>query len=93
VLIGGVDGFVASYALADGKPLRRWRAGAPLVGLVELAEAGLWVAVTRWGAWALDADWNVKAFQPLAAVSVCRTGPRQVTIALTDGSLITLEAG
>jgi hypothetical protein len=60
---------------------------------VELAEAGLWVAVTRQGVWALDPAWQVKAFQPLAAVSVCRTGLGQVTIALADGSLITLEAG
>lgn len=93
VLIGGVDGFVAAYALADGKPLRRWRAGAPLVGLVALSEAGLWAAVTRQGVWALDADWNVKAYRPLAAVSVVRTGPCQVTIALADGSLTTLKIG
>jgi hypothetical protein len=91
VIIGGVDGFVASFALPDGKPLRRWWAGAPVVGLTQLSDAGDWVAVTRQGVWALDANWNVMAFSPLAAVSMCRTSGRQVTIACLDGSLVSLK--
>jgi hypothetical protein len=91
VIIGGVDGFVASFALPDGKPIRRWLAGAPVVGLADLSEAGAWVAVTRQGVWALDADWNVKAFVPLEAVAMCQSGGRQVTIACQDGSLVTLK--
>ena len=90
-MIGGVDGFVASCALSDGKPLRRWWAGAPVVGLTQLSDAGDWVAVTRPGVWALDANWNVIAFSPLAAVSMCRTSGRQVTIACLDGSLVSLK--
>ena len=91
VIIGGVDGFVASFAVPDGKPLHRCWAGAPVVGLADLSEAGAWVAVTRQGVWALDADWNVKAFVPLEAVAMCQSGARQVTIACQDGSLVTLK--
>ena len=77
--------------MPDGKPLHRCWAGAPVVGLADLSEAGAWVAVTRQGVWALDADWNVKAFVPLEAVAMCQSGARQVTIACQDGSLVTLK--
>ena len=90
VIIGGVDGFVASFALPDGKPLHRWRVGAPIVGLADLVEASVWVVVTRQGISALDADWNVKASFPIDAVSMCKTSGKQVTVACQNGSLVAL---
>jgi hypothetical protein len=91
VLIGGVDGFVASFNLSDGQPLRRWWAGAPVVGLAQLSEAGVWAAVTRQGIYALEADWTVKAFVPVEAVAMCQSSGRQVTVACQDGSLVTFK--
>ncbi len=90
VIIGGVDGFVASFALPDGKPLHRWRAGAPIVGLADLVDVSVWVVVTRQGVSALDADWNVKASFPMDAVSMCKTSGKQVTVACQNGSLVAL---
>jgi hypothetical protein len=91
VMVGGVDGFVASFALPDGTPLRRWWAGAPVVGLAHLAQASTWLAATRQGVWALDPDWNVKAFFPVKAVALCQTSDLQVTVACQDGSLVSLQ--
>jgi hypothetical protein len=93
VIVGGVDGFVAAFNLADGRPLRRWWAGAPIVGLASSSPGNqLWTVVTQRGVWALDADWHVQAFYPLEAVSMCQTGERGVTIACKDGSLVRLVA-
>jgi hypothetical protein len=91
VVIGGMDGFVASFGMADGRPLRKWWAGAPVVGLAQLDEAGGWVVATRQGVWALDGDWKVKAFRPLAVVRMCKSGAGQVTLACQDGRLVSLS--
>ncbi len=92
VVIGGVDGFVAAFNLADGRPLRRWWAGAPIVGLASSSpENQFWTVVTEQGVWALDADWRPQAFYPLEAARMCISGERSVTIACKDGSLVSLK--
>lgn len=91
VRVGGVDGFVSAFNLADGKPLRAWQAGAPVVGLLELPGAGLWIAATRRGLWALARDWQVRAFIPAQVMKICPAGARGITAALQDGSLASFQ--
>ncbi len=91
VIVGGVDGFMATYALVDGKPLRRWWAGAPIVGLAALAGNDLFAVVTGQGVWALDKNWSPQAFFPLEALRMCKLSEQRITVACKDGSLLVLE--
>ncbi|MGQ9555164.1 MAG: hypothetical protein ACUVWR_13760 [Anaerolineae bacterium] len=93
VLIGGADGFVASFARADGRPLRRLRTGAPVVGLCSWADQGLLVAATRQGVLALDKDWHVCGFYPLAIRRLSHWGDGKALLLRDDGVLqmLTLE--
>ncbi len=56
-LTGGADGFVAAISLSDGRILRRWHAGAPVVGLAPGKNGDLTIA-TRAGVQSLDAAWH-----------------------------------
>lgn len=56
-ITGGADGFVAALSLTDGRVLRHWHAGAPVVGLATGRHGELIVA-TRTGVHWLDARWH-----------------------------------
>ena len=92
VVIGGVDGFVAAFNLADGSPLHKWWAGAPVVGLASFSPGSqLWAVVTQQGVWAMDAAWRPQAFYPLEAARMCQAGEQGVVVACQDGSLVKLK--
>jgi hypothetical protein len=59
-LTGGADGFVTAVDLADGRIIRSWHAGAPVVGVAQLASGELVVA-TRTGVQSLDAAWQPRS--------------------------------
>ncbi|MBP9912691.1 MAG: hypothetical protein KBF26_04715 [Opitutaceae bacterium] len=56
-LTGGADGFVTAISLTDGRVLRSYHAGAPVLGVAP-ARSGEWFVATRAGVQTLDADWQ-----------------------------------
>jgi hypothetical protein len=59
-LTGGADGFVTAVDLADGRVLRSWHAGAPVVGLAK-SDAGDLLVATRTGVHSLDSGWRPRS--------------------------------
>ncbi|MCZ7545632.1 MAG: hypothetical protein M5R40_19875 [Anaerolineae bacterium] len=92
IICGGYDGFVAAFAQADGRPLRRRRVGAPVVGLAGLLGGALAVA-TRQGVLVLDADWAERGAYPVDARAMQLLGQDTIVIARADGRLEALRAG
>jgi hypothetical protein len=99
IIIGGVDGFIAAFRLADGKPLRRWWAKAPVVGLAILAGdescliPGRLIVATQQGVWRLDENWQPKAYYPLESGKIRKLDERSVLVACKDGTLKKLVIG
>jgi hypothetical protein len=60
VIVGGADGFVTAYALADGRWLRSHLAHGPVVSVTPSAAGGLIVA-THTGLEVLDSGWQPRA--------------------------------
>ena len=60
-LTAGADGFVTAVDLANGRVIRNWHAGAPVVGVAQSASGELIVA-TRTGVQTLDAAWQPRHF-------------------------------
>ena len=56
-LTAGADGFVTAVDLADGRVVRSWHAGAPVVGIAQ-TPAGELIVATRAGVQSLDAAWQ-----------------------------------
>ncbi len=85
-LTAGVDGFVTAVDLADGRVIRSWHAGAPVVG-VSQTPAGELVVATRTGVQLLSARWEPG---PTVARAVRRLLPlagSRLLIARDDHSL------
>ncbi len=59
-LTGGADGFVTAVDLADGRVIRSWHAGAPVVGVAQTPAGDLIVATHR-GVQSLDAAWQPRS--------------------------------
>ena len=72
-LTGGADGFVAALDLEDGRLLRRFQAGAPVIGLAPAAAAESLVVCTRAGVQSLDAEWKVRGSlaRPMRRMLAC----------------------
>jgi hypothetical protein len=70
-LTAGADGFVTAVDLANGRVIRSWHAGAPVVGVTQ-APGGDLVVATRTGVQSLDAAWQPRGAQ---AVGVRRILP------------------
>jgi hypothetical protein len=87
IITGGGDGFIAAFAQADGRPRRRLRVSAPVVGLVPLPAAGILAVATRQGVLALDADWRVVGSWPVAARRICLMGADTILVARDDHAL------
>lgn len=89
-LTGGADGFVAALHLADGRVLRHWHAGAPVVGLAT-GRGGELIVATRTGVHWLDARWHPRgsvARPVLRALSLDRS---RVLITRDDHTLELLQ--
>jgi hypothetical protein len=70
-LTAGADGFVTAVDLANGRVIRSWHAGAPVVGVTQAPNGDLVVA-TRTGVQSLDATWQPRGAR---AVGVRRLLP------------------
>ncbi len=60
-LTGGADGFVTALDLESGRVLRRFQAGAPVVGLAQFGASEDLIVATRAGVQSLDPSWKVRA--------------------------------
>jgi len=90
-LIGGADGFVIAVDLADGRILRQWHAGAPVVGIAPDAAGGLTVA-TRTGVRSLDAAWRPTGGLTRGLRRMLALGDGRVVITRDDQTLELLTA-
>lgn len=86
VVVGGYGGFVAAFTLADGQPLRRVYAGAPVVAL-SLLDDDMLVVATRKGVLLLDASWALLGFYPASAA------PRRMVGLDGDAVVVAREDG
>ncbi|MEI7552861.1 MAG: hypothetical protein WCL24_11080 [Verrucomicrobiota bacterium] len=87
---GGVDGFVIALDLADGRVLRHWHAGAPVVGLAPDPAGGLTVA-TRTGLRSLDAAWRPTHTVDRAVRHLLPLGQGRVLVSHDDHTLELLQ--
>ena len=62
-LTAGADGFVTAVDLADGRVVRSWHAGAPVVGIAQ-TPAGELIVATRAGVQSLDSAWQPRHSMP-----------------------------
>jgi hypothetical protein len=88
VVVGGGDGFVASFSLAGGAPLRRRLIGAPVTGLAAGSGGGLLVG-SRDRLIRLDRDWREAEAWRIPCESLCALGGGAVA-AGPDGRLTML---
>jgi hypothetical protein len=88
-LTAGADGFVTAVALADGRVIRAYHAGDPVVGVSQSASGELLVA-TRTGVQVLDAAWQLRS---RLARPLCRALPTATGFLITreDHTLELLE--
>jgi hypothetical protein len=91
VIVGGAGGFVAAFGQLDGRPSRRVQTGAPVVGLAFWPGAELLAVATQERVLALDRDWKVQGFYPVAARRMCSLGTGKVLVAREDGTLEVLS--
>ncbi len=59
---GGAEGFVTAFDLEDGRMIRRFQAGSPVVGLMQPAPTEDLVVATRNGVQLLDAAWRSRSW-------------------------------
>ncbi|HVU14912.1 MAG TPA: hypothetical protein VHD90_26740 [Phototrophicaceae bacterium] len=90
VIVGGADGFIAAFAQADGRPLRKLCFGAPITGLAALAGDRLAMA-TRRGLFLLDADWQTERVYAHPVARLLRLSDDRLMAAREDGILDVLE--
>jgi hypothetical protein len=93
VVTGGADGFVASFAREDGRPLRRLHVGAPVTGLCQWPAANLLVVATTHSLLVLDYGWRVRASYPVAARRLCSWGEGEALVLRPDSGLELLKYG
>ncbi len=86
MIVGGGDGFVASFSLAGGAPLRRRLIGAPVTGLAASSDGSRMVVAARDRLVWLDRDWREIAARPAPCEALCALGGG-VVAAGPDGRL------
>jgi len=91
IVVGGADGFIAAFQPDDGQPVRRWYAGAPVVGLVVLP--GKLVVATRKGVFALNPEWQFTAFQPGSFQQMHRLDESSVLVVTDEKAVEVLRVG
>ena len=89
-LTGGADGFVTAVDLADGRVLRSWHAGAPVVGLAQ-SDAGDLLVATRTGVQSLDAGWRPRTACARPVRRALPLGHDRLLISREDHSLELLQ--
>lgn len=89
-LTAGADGFVTAVDLADGRILRSWHAGAPVVGVAQAPSGELMVA-TRAGVQALDAGWQPRSTLAHSVRRMLPLGSGRLLICRDDHTLEMLQ--
>jgi hypothetical protein len=89
-LTGGQDGFVTAVDLDDGRVVRHWHAGAPIIGVAQTSAGGLVVA-TRAGVQTLDAAWCPQGALARDLVRALPVGDGQFLVSRADHTLELLQ--
>ena len=89
-LTGGMDGFVTAVDLDDGRVIRHWHAGAPVIGVAQTSSGGLAVA-TRTGVQTLDAAWRPQGSLARALVRALPLGDGRLLVSRDDHTLELLQ--
>jgi len=89
-LTAGADGFVTAVGLADGRVVRSWHAGAPVVGVAQTASGDLIVA-TRTSVQILDATWSPRSTFAQTVRRMLPLGGGRLLICRDDHSLELLQ--
>jgi hypothetical protein len=81
-----MDGFIASFSVSDGRPLRRVRMGYPVIGLCAMSSGFLAVG-TRHGLLRVGPDWCIQDSYQAGLRQLCRLNEDKLLIARDDGTL------
>jgi hypothetical protein len=88
----GADGFVTVVDLADGRVVRNWHAGNPVVGVAQNADGTLAVATIN-RLVALDATWTVRGSLSRSIRRMLPLGQGRLLLCLEDHSLESVQPG
>ncbi|MDB6127263.1 MAG: hypothetical protein JWM35_1159, partial [Verrucomicrobia bacterium] len=86
----GADGFVTAINLKDGRVIRAWHAGAPVVGVAQDDTGNISVA-TRDGLISLDADWTPRGTLARRIDRLLSLGNQRLLICRDDQSVELIE--
>lgn len=89
-LTGGADGFVTAVDLVDGRVIRNWHAGAPVVGVAQTPSGELIVA-TRTGVQSLDPAWQPRTSHPGSVHRMLLLDASRLLVERDDHTLELLE--
>ena len=90
-LTAGADGFVTAVDLTDGRVIRSWHAGAPVVGVAQ-NPAGDLIVATRVGVQTLDASWQPRSALARPARRMLSLGGGRVLLHREDHTLELLQS-
>ncbi|MCS7221512.1 MAG: hypothetical protein RML36_10900 [Anaerolineae bacterium] len=90
VLVGGANGFVSVFGLADGSPKQRLLVGAPVTGLAAWPGCEVWFVGTQERLLAVDLQGQLINSEPLAVHRLCPLAPGSVVVATRQGRLVQL---
>ena len=86
-LTGGACGFVTALDLESGRVLRRFQAGAPVVGLAQPGSSEDLIVATRAGIQSLDASWKVRGALSRPLRRMLPLGENRLVIVREDNTL------
>ncbi len=89
-LTAGADGFVTAVDLADGRVIRSWHAGAPVVGIAQ-APSGDLIVATRAGVLTLDAAWQPRSAHAASVRQMLALDGGRLLICRDDATLELLQ--
>ncbi len=89
-LTAGADGFVTAVDLADGRIIRCWHAGAPVVGVAQ-APSGELIVATSVGVRSLDSAWQPRGFLARPVRRMLPLGSGRLLLCREDHTLELLE--
>ncbi|MEO6873318.1 MAG: hypothetical protein ABI222_00710, partial [Opitutaceae bacterium] len=91
-LTAGADGFVTAVDLAEGRVVRSWHAGAPVVGVAQ-SPSGELIVATRDGVRLLDGAWQLRSNHAGSVLRMLALDGGRLLIERDDHTLELLQLG